>query len=31
MGYLDVQEKTKGSTEPVSFKRVRRMPVKKIS
>ena len=29
MGYLDAQEKTKGSTEPAPFKRVRRMPIKK--
>ena len=31
MGYLDAQEKIKGSTEPAPFKRVRRMPIKKIS
>jgi DNA-binding GntR family transcriptional regulator len=29
MGYLDAQERTKGSAEPAPFKRVRRMPVKK--
>jgi DNA-binding GntR family transcriptional regulator len=29
MGYLDAQEKIKGSTEPAPFKRVRRMPIKK--
>ena len=29
MGYLDEQEKTKGSTEPVPFKRLRRIPNKK--
>ena len=31
MGYLDAQEKTKGSTAPAPFKRARRMPVKKNS
>jgi DNA-binding GntR family transcriptional regulator len=29
MGYLDAQEKIKGSTAPAPFKRVRRMPIKK--
>ena len=29
MGYLDAQEKIKGSTEPAPFKRVRRLPAKK--
>jgi DNA-binding GntR family transcriptional regulator len=31
MGYLAAQEKAKGSTEPAPFKRVRRVPIKKIS
>jgi DNA-binding GntR family transcriptional regulator len=31
MGYLDAQEKTKGSREPAPLKRVRRMPIKKKS
>ncbi|MBI5579912.1 MAG: GntR family transcriptional regulator [Deltaproteobacteria bacterium] len=29
MGYLDAQEKIEGPAEPVPFKRVRRMPIKK--